>query len=109
MAKDTKTTKNRDNRPQGQLAQMWTVYKMTAKQDKTSVLWATLSFLLVLGAFVVFTAISFPGNVVNLVVFIIMGALFGIIAAMWFQDHIANRYRKGGITSSKSTTPRRKP
>jgi uncharacterized membrane protein YeaQ/YmgE (transglycosylase-associated protein family) len=91
MAKDKKTTKNRDNRPQGQLAQMWTVYKMTAKQDKTSVLWATLSFLLVLGAFIAFTAISFPGNVVNLVVFIIMGALFGIIAAMFVMGRKAER------------------
>ena len=91
MAKDTKTTKNRANRPQGQLAQMWTVYKMTAQQDKTSVLWAALSFLLVLGAFVAFTAISFPGNVVNLVVFIIMGALFGIIAAMFVMGRKAER------------------
>ncbi len=91
MAKDTKTTKNRANRPQGQIAQMWTVYKMTAKQDKTSVLWAALSFLLVLGAFITFTTISFPGNVVNLVVFIIMGALFGIIAAMFVMGRKAER------------------
>ena len=91
MAKDTKTNKNRANRPQGQIAQMWTVYKMTAKQDKTSVLWAALSFLLVLGAFIAFTTISFPGNVVNLVVFIIMGALFGIIAAMFVMGRKAER------------------
>jgi uncharacterized membrane protein YeaQ/YmgE (transglycosylase-associated protein family) len=91
MAKETKKTKNRAARPQGQIAQMWTVYKMTAQQDKTSTLWAALSFLLVLGAFIAFTTISFPGNVVNLVVFIIMGALFGIIAAMFVMGRKAER------------------
>lgn len=91
MAKDTKTTKNRAARPQGQIAQMWTVYKMTAQQDKTSVLWAALTFLLVLGAFIAFTTITFPGNVVNLVVFIIMGSLFGILASMFVMGRKAER------------------
>lgn len=91
MANDTKTTKNRAARPQGQIAQMWTVYKMTAQQDKTSVLWAALTFLLVLGAFIAFTTITFSGNVVNLVVFIIMGSLFGILASMFVMGRKAER------------------
>ena len=49
MAKDVKKSSKRANRPQGQLAQMWTVYKMTAQADRTSVLWSALAFLVVLG------------------------------------------------------------
>lgn len=92
MAKDAKTkTNNRAPKKQGQLAQVWTVYKMTAQQDKTAALWAALAFLVALGAFVAFTTISFPGNVVNLVVFIILGVLFGIIAAMVVMGRKAER------------------
>lgn len=91
MAKDVKKTNNRANRPQGQLAQMWTVYKMTAKADKTSVLWSALAFLVLLGGFVAFSAFSFPGNVINLVIFIILGVMFGIIAAMIIMGRKAER------------------
>lgn len=91
MAKDEKKTKNRANRPQGQLAQMWTVYKMTAQADKTSVLWSALAFLVVLGGFIAFSALSFPGNVINLVIFIILGVMFGIIAAMIIMGRKAER------------------
>lgn len=91
MAKDVKKTNNRANRPQGQLAQMWTVYKMTAQADRTSVLWSALAFLVVLGGFVAFSAFSFPGNVLNLVIFIILGAMFGIIAAMIIMGRKAER------------------
>ncbi|MFM1983989.1 MAG: hypothetical protein RL723_424 [Actinomycetota bacterium] len=92
MAKDTKNTKKtKANKAPGQIAQMWTVYKMTAKQDKTSLMWATLAFVLVLGAFVGFEVIAFPGNVFNLVIFIIMGAMFGLIAAMVVMGRKAER------------------
>lgn len=91
MAKDEKKKKNRTPRSQGQLSQMWTVYKMTAQQDKTSVLWASLAFVLVLGAFTAFTVLAFPGNIVNLVIFLIMGAMFGIIAAMVVMGRKAER------------------
>lgn len=91
MAKDENKKKNRTTRTQGQLSQMWTVYKMTAQQDKTSVLWASLAFVLVLGAFTAFTVLAFPGNIVNLVIFIIMGAMFGIIAAMVVMGRKAER------------------
>ncbi len=92
MAKEAKT-KNKDGskKPQGQLAQMWTVYKMTAQQDKTSVLWAALAFLLVLGGFVAITSKAFPGNILNLVIFIILGVMFGIIAAMIVMGRKAER------------------
>lgn len=91
MAKDVKKNKNRANRPQGQLAQMWSVYKMTAQADKTSVLWSALAFLVVVGGFVAFSAFSFPGNVINLVIFIILGVMFGIIAAMIIMGRKAER------------------
>lgn len=91
MAKDVKKSSNRANRPQGQLAQMWTVYKMTAQADKTSVLWSALALLLVLGAFIAFSAFTFPGNVLNLVIFIILGIMFGIIAAMIIMGRKAER------------------
>lgn len=91
MAKDVKKSSKRANRPQGQLAQMWTVYKMTAQADKTSVLWSALAFLVVLGGFIAFSAFSFPGNVLNLVIFIILGAMFGIIVAMIIMGRKAER------------------
>lgn len=91
MAKDVNKNKNRANRPQGQLAQMWSVYKMTAQADKTSVLWSALAFLVVVGGFVAFSAFSFPGNVINLVIFIILGVMFGIIAAMIIMGRKAER------------------
>lgn len=92
MAKDTKTSnKAKAKKAPGQISQMWTVYKMTAKQDKTSVLWASLAFVLVLGGFTAFDVIAFPGNTVNLVVFVIMGAMFGIIAAMVVMGRKAER------------------
>lgn len=90
MAKDTKN-KAKTPKTQGQLSQMWTVYKMTAQQDKTSVLWASLAFVLVLGGFTAFDVIAFQGNVVNLVIFIIMGAMFGLIAAMVVMGRKAER------------------
>jgi hypothetical protein len=91
MAKDVKKSSKRANRPQGQLAQMWTVYKMTAQADKTSVLWSALAFLVVLGGFIAFSAFSFPGNVLNLVIFIVLGAMFGIIVAMIIMGRKAER------------------
>jgi hypothetical protein len=91
MAKDVKKTSKRANRPQGQLAQMWTVYKMTAQADKTSVLWSALAFLVVLGGFIAFSAFSFPGNALNLVIFIILGAMFGVIVAMIIMGRKAER------------------
>lgn len=91
MAKDVKKSSKRANRPQGQLAQMWTVYKMTAQADRTSVLWSALAFLVVLGGFIAFSAFSFPGNILNLVIFIILGAMFGIIVAMIIMGRKAER------------------
>lgn len=91
MAKDVKKSSKRANRPQGQLAQMWTVYKMTAQADKTSVLWSALAFLVVLGGFIAFSAFSFPGNILNLVIFIVLGAMFGIIVAMIIMGRKAER------------------
>lgn len=92
MAKDTKkTSKDKANKAPGQLSQMWTVYKMTAKQDKTSGLWAALAFVLVLGAFTAFDVIAFPGNVINLVVFLILGTMFGLLAAMFVMGRKAER------------------
>jgi hypothetical protein len=92
MAKEaTNKNKKRTPRSQGQLAQMWTVYKMTAKEDKTSVLWATLAFFLVLACFVAFATLAFPGNVLNLVIFIVLGAMFSIIVAMIVMGRKAER------------------
>lgn len=92
MAKDTKNSKKaKTNKTPGQISQMWTVYKMTAQQDKTSVLWAGLAFVLVLGGFAAFDAIAFPGNILNLVIFLIMGAMFGLIAAMVVMGRKAER------------------
>ncbi len=91
MAKDVKKSSKRANRPQGQLAQMWTVYKMTAQADRTSVLWSALAFLVVLGGFIAFSAFSFPGNILNLVIFIILGVMFGIIVAMIIMGRKAER------------------
>lgn len=93
MAKDkqTKNKKIKKAKGQGQLSQMWTVYKMTAKQDKTSVLWAGLAFALTLLAFVIFAVLSFPGNLLNLIIFIVLGAMFALIVAMIVMGRKAER------------------
>lgn len=81
----------KNNKTPGQLSQMWTVYKMTAKEDKSSVLWAGLAFIAVVAAFLAFTLIAFPGNILNLVIFLIMGIMFGIIATMMVMGRKAER------------------
>lgn len=92
MAKDNKISKNaKSNKAPGQLSQMWTVYKMTAKEDRSSVLWAGLAFLVVVSAFIAFTVLAFPGNVLNLVIFAILGVMFGIIATMVVMGRRAER------------------
>jgi len=91
MAKDKTGKKTKAVKKQGQLSQMWTVYKMTAKQDKTSVLWAGLSFVLILLAFVIFAVLAFPGNLLNLVIFIVLGAMFALIVAMIVMGRKAER------------------
>jgi hypothetical protein len=91
MAKEKKIKKVKKAKGQGQLSQMFAVYKMTAKQDKTSLLTASLGFFLVLAAFVLFTVLAFPGNVLNLVVFIIIGATFGLLVFMIIMGRKAER------------------
>jgi hypothetical protein len=86
MAKDAK---KKSNKAPGQLSQMMTVYKMTAQYDKTSVLWASLGFLAALAAFIGFSVLTFPGNTLNLIIFIVMGALFGLIIAMFIMGRKA--------------------
>ena len=93
MAKDktNKVQKRNTPRGQGQLAQMWTVYKMTAKEDKTSLLWAGLAFALTLLAVVALSVVLFPGNTLNLVIFIVLGVMAAIVAAMVVMGRKAER------------------
>ncbi|MFM6971547.1 MAG: DUF4191 domain-containing protein [Rhodoluna sp.] len=81
---------NNANNP-GQLRQMWSVYKITAKQDKPAVIWSVALFAVIEAAFVLFSNAAFPGNVVNLVIFAVLGLLFGILAAMFVMGRRAER------------------
>lgn len=84
--KDTKTQK-----APGQMRQLWRVYVMTAKGDKTSVLWASLGFVLTVLAAITFSAVTAPGNVTNLVLFSVTGVLSGILVAMIVMSRKAER------------------
>lgn len=84
-------SKDKKNKAPGQLSQMWTVYKMTAKTDRTSVWWSLLVFALAELVFVSFSVLSAPGNVFNLVIFIVVGALFGVLGAMIVMGRKAER------------------
>lgn len=81
---------NNANNP-GQLRQMWAVYKITAKQDKPAVIWSLALFAVIVAAFVLFSSASFPGNTLNLVIFTILGILFGLVAAMFVMGRRAER------------------
>lgn len=84
--KDAKTPK-----APGQLRQLWRVYVMTAKGDKTAVLWSALGFSLAVLAAVTFSAVSAPGNTTNMVLFAITGVLSGILIAMVIMSRKAER------------------
>ncbi|MEY4993105.1 MAG: hypothetical protein RIS82_227 [Actinomycetota bacterium] len=84
--KDSKTPK-----APGQFRQLWRVYVMTAKGDKTSVLWASLGFTLSVLAAVTVSALTAPGNVTNLVLFTVSGVLTGILVAMIVMSRKAER------------------
>lgn len=85
-----KTTNTPEKTP-SQLSQMWTVYKMTAKEDKSSVVWSAVIFVVIVGLFSSITAITAPGNVLNLVIFTVLGVLFGILGVMILMGRKAER------------------
>lgn len=87
----TKAPKAKREKKAGQISQMMSVYKMTAQQDKTSLLWSGLASALTIGVFVVFAAFSFPGNVLNLVIFTVLGVTFGLLVFMIIMGRKAQR------------------
>jgi hypothetical protein len=84
-------TSNQSAKTPGQLSQMWSVYKLTAREDKSSVVWSAIIFIAVVAAAVSFTSISFPGNVLNLVIFSILGIMFGVLGVMILMGRKAEK------------------
>jgi hypothetical protein len=86
MAKKEKTAKQ-----PGQLAQMMRVYKMTAKSDKTSTIWAALAFVGVVAASLLLSVLTAPGNVTNFVLSSIAALVLGVMLAMVVMSRKAER------------------
>ncbi|MEY4436826.1 MAG: hypothetical protein RL100_290 [Actinomycetota bacterium] len=84
-------TSNQSTKTPGQLSQMWSVYKLTAREDKSSVVWSIVIFIAVVAAAVVFASAAFPGNVLNLVIFSILGIMFGVLGVMILMGRKAEK------------------
>ncbi|MFU8947919.1 DUF4191 domain-containing protein [Mycetocola zhadangensis] len=66
----------------GRLKQMWQVFQMTRRYDKTAVWWILLGFLGSIAVSVVLAILISGGSVFGMVLWIIAGVLAGILAAM---------------------------
>lgn len=88
---------NSANNP-GQFRQMLKAYQMTAKQDKASVFWSAGTLILIEAAFVIGSSSAFPGNNINLVIFAVLGLMFGLLGAMFVMGRRAERVAYSNIS-----------
>jgi hypothetical protein len=77
------------NREPGQLAQLWQVYKVTRKHNPLVTLWTLLVFVGPIVLAVVGSLIFAEGNVVNWVIWVVLGVLVGILLALIVMGRIA--------------------
>lgn len=96
--------KAQNNKPQGQFRQMLGIYKITAQQDKMAVVLSVGAFLIALIAAIVYSTTAFPGNVVNLVIFIVLGTLIGVLLSMIIMGRRAERAAYSRIAGQTGAT-----
>lgn len=75
----------------GRLRQIWRVYKITAKQDKSSVWFAALAFLLSLGTGLILSVLTSGGNPFLAVAWIVSSVITGVLVAMIVMSRRAER------------------
>ena len=89
MAKKEK--KQRAEKAPGRLKQLWQVYKVTAKNDPTSVWLALLGFLLAIAAGLTLGYVLGGGNTLTFTLWTISGFTSGILIAMIIMSRRAER------------------
>lgn len=77
------------NREPGQLAQLWQVYKVTRKHNPLVTLWTLLCILGPIALAVVGSLIFSEGNVINWVIWVVLGVLVGILLGLIVMGRIA--------------------
>ncbi|AWB86516.1 DUF4191 domain-containing protein [Mycetocola zhujimingii] len=81
----------------GRLKQMWQVFQMTRRYDKTAVWWILLAFFGSIAVSVALAILISGGSVFGLVLWIIAGVLAGILAAMIVLGRKAEKAAYGQI------------
>jgi hypothetical protein len=77
------------NREPGQLAQLWKFYKVTRKHNPLVTLWTLLVFVGPIALAVVGSLIFSAGNVINWIIWVVLGVLVGILLALITMGRIA--------------------
>ncbi|TFD82819.1 DUF4191 domain-containing protein [Cryobacterium fucosi] len=81
MARSKDKTPRTPKEP-GRLKQMWQVFQMTRRYDSNIVLFMILAFLIPVAISLVLAFVFSPGNVVTIVLWVIAGALGGLLAML---------------------------
>jgi hypothetical protein len=79
------------NKQPGRLAQLWRVYKLTAKSDPSAIWLSLLAFLLATGAGLLLAFFVADGNVFSTVLWIVTGVFSGILIAMIVMSRRAEK------------------
>jgi hypothetical protein len=77
------------NREPGQLAQLWQVYQVTRKHNPLVTLWTLLVLVGPIALAVVGSFIFSEGNVINWIIWVVLGVLVGILLALIVMGRIA--------------------
>ncbi|TFC12268.1 DUF4191 domain-containing protein [Cryobacterium algoritolerans] len=81
MARSKDKTPRTPKEP-GRLKQMWQVFQMTRRYDSNIVLFMILAFLIPVAISLLLAFVFSPGNVVTIVLWVIAGALGGLLAML---------------------------
>ena len=81
MARSKDKTPRTPKEP-GRLKQMWQVFQMTRRYDSNIVLFMILAFLIPVAISLVFAFVFSPGNVITIVLWVIAGALGGLLSML---------------------------
>nr|KGA07606.1 MAG: membrane protein [actinobacterium acMicro-1] len=77
------------NREPGQLAQLWQVFQVTRKHNPLVTLWTLLCILGPIALAVVGSLIFSAGNIINWIIWVVLGVLVGILLGLIVMGRIA--------------------